>query len=47
MVSWWAAYSYVEGAFEEEDSFYFKTQEELIKFDFKKYLKDINQKLNT
>ena len=38
---------YVEGAFEEEDAFYFKTQEELIKFDFKKYLKDINQKLNT
>jgi len=38
---------YVEGAFEEEDSFYFKTQEELIKFDFKKYLKDTNQKLHT
>ena len=39
---------YVEGAWDEsEDEFYFKTQEELIKFDFKKALKDINQKLNT
>ena len=40
-------FEYVEGAFEVEDEFFFKTQEELIKFDFKKYLKDINQKLNT
>ena len=39
---------FVEGAWDErEDEFYFKTQEELIKFDFKKALKDINQKLNT
>ena len=39
---------FVEGAWDErEDEFYFKTQEELIKFDFKKYLKDTNQKLNT
>ena len=38
---------FVEEVFEVEDEFFFKTQEELIKFDFKKYLKDTNQKLNT
>ena len=38
---------WVEDVFEVEDEFFFKTQEELIKFDFKKYLKDTNQKLNT
>ena len=38
---------WVVDVFEVEDEFFFKTQEELIKFDFKKYLKDTNQKLNT
>ena len=39
-------FDYVEGAFDIEDMFYFKTQEELIKFDLNKYLEDFNQRFN-